>query len=161
MNRLLIPVAAMCLTMAAGCETGPRPPPIGASVQPIENGRYRVTYRGKSRMSPPEVQDRALLEAAKLALSGGFSWFKIASRSGGPAPATSPQFSLGLGVGGGSFGRGGGVGGGVGGAETFGGGDAFMVTLEILEGQGPRPSEANTYDAQDVANTLGARFPNQ
>ena len=110
-------------------------------------------------MSPPEVQDRALLQAARFALSQGFDWFQVASRSQAPAPPTTPQFSLGLGIGGGSFGRGGGVGGGVGGAETFGGGAALLVTLEIVGGHGPQPSGADAYDARGIVTTLGARLP--
>ena len=105
-------------------------------------------------MSPPEVQDRALLHAANFALSQGFDWFSIASRSEAPAPPTSPQFSIG--IGGGSFGRGGGV--GVGGAETFGGGATLVVTLEIVGGHGPRPNMPDAYDARDVSGTLGSRL---
>ena len=152
MKRLAISV--LCLSLISACATGPQPPPVGASVQPLEAGRYRVTFRGTSRMSPPEVQDRALFQAANFALSQGFDWFSIASRSQAPAPPTSPQFSLGLG--GASFGRGGGI--GVGGAETFGGGETLVVTLEIIGGHGPRPSTPDAYDARDVASTLGARL---
>ena len=152
MTRLA--VSALCLALVSACATGPQPPPVGASVQPLEAGRYRVTYRGTSRMSPPEVQDRALLQAATFATYQGFDWFQIASRSQAPAPPTSPQFSIG--IGGGSFGRGGGV--GVGGAETFGGGATLVVTLEIVGGHGPRPAAPDSYDARDVANTLGPRL---
>ncbi len=152
---------ALCLTLllAAGCATGPQAPPVGASVQPLEAGRFRVSFRGRSRTPPPEVSDRALLQAARTAVAQGDDWFQVVSRSEAPAPPTSPQFSLGLGLGGASFGRGSGVGGGVGGSETFGGGETLVVTLEVIGGHGPRPPTPDAYDAQGVASTLGARYP--
>ncbi|MDR3506924.1 MAG: hypothetical protein P4L64_03400 [Caulobacteraceae bacterium] len=154
MTRLVL--SALCLTLLCACDTtgASRPPPVGASVQPIETGRYHVTYRGRSRMSQAEVEDRALLQAANQALAQGFDWFEVTDRSRSMAPATSPQFSIGLG--GGGYGRGGGV--GVGGATTFGGEGTYVATLEILCGHGPRPSRPEAYDAHDVVSNLGPRL---
>lgn len=151
--------AVLCLALLSGCATGPQPPPVGASVQPLEAGRFRVSFRGRSRTPPPEVADRALLQAARTALGEGDDWLEVVGRSEAPAPATSPQFSLGLGFGGASFGRGGGYGGGVGGSETFGGGETLVVTLEVIGGHGPRPPTPDAYDARSAAATLGARYP--
>jgi hypothetical protein len=151
MKRLAVLMLSSALL--CGCATDGSPP-VGASVQPIEAGRFHVTYRGTSRMSPPEVQDRALLQAAQLTLAQGYDWFQVISRSGGPAAPTTPRFSIG--IGGADFGRGGGV--GVGGAESFGGQPTFVATLEILLGHGQPPTQPQAYDARSVSSTLGPRF---
>ena len=154
MNR--IATSALCLLILCGCETaeGAAPPPLGATVQPLEAGRFRVIYRGGPRMSEAEVGDRALFQAAQLTLSKGFDWFQVTDRSRGLAPPTGPRFSIG--IGGASFGRGGGV--GVGGATSFGGEATPVVNLEIVLGHGSPPASTAAYDARDVASTLGQRF---
>ncbi len=152
MRRLA--VSALCLGLCSCESAGAGPPPVGVSVQPIEAGRVRLTYRGTSRMSASEVQDRALLQAAQYTLAQGFDWFQLASRAQGEAPPTSPQFSLG--IGGASFGRGVGFGGG--GATTFGGGGTLVVTLEVVLGHGAAPHAPDAYDARGVSGTLGSRY---
>lgn len=155
MSRLVI--SLLCLALLSACETteGAGVPPVGASVQPIEADRFRVTYRGAGRMSEAEVEDRALYRAAQLSLSNGFDWFRVTQRSHAIAPPTGPQISIG--VGGASFGHGSGI--GVGGATTFGGEGSFVVSLEIVGGRGgARPDSPDVYDARAVSNTLGQRF---
>ncbi len=151
MRRLALSLA--CLTLLTACETASGPP-LGPSVRSVEAGRYTVTYRGTSRMSQPEVQDRALVQAAQVTLNNGGDWFSVAGRSGGVAPPTGPQFSFG--IGGASFGRNSAVGADVG--TTVGGEATFVASLEILIGHGPKPSEPNAYDARDVISTVGARL---
>ncbi len=150
--RRLAP-ALICLTLLAACETTSAPP-VGASVQAVESGRYHVTYRGTSRMSEPEVRDRALVQAAQLTLNNDGDWFSVVSRSGGIAPPTGPQFSFG--IGGASFGRHSAVGGDVG--TTVGGEGTYVATLEIVVGHGPKPPGADAYDARDVISTVGGRL---
>ena len=151
MRRLLLPLA--CLGLLTACETTSAPP-VGGSVQAVETGRYHVTYRGRSGMSQPEVQDRALVQAARATLSQGGDWFEVSSRSGGIAPPTGPQFSFG--IGGASFGRHSAVGGDVG--TTVGGEGTFVANLEIVIGHGAKPADPSAYDARDVLANLGARL---
>jgi hypothetical protein len=123
-------------------------------VQAVETGRYHVVYRGRSGMSQPEVQDRALLQAAQTTLNQGGDWFEVAGRSGGIAPPTGPQFSFGFG--GASFGRNSAVGADVG--TTVGGEGAYVANLEIVIGHGAKPADPSAYDARDVLSNLGSRL---
>lgn len=151
-----VTLVALCLVTLSACETtgNVRPPPVGLSEQELEPGRYRVTYRGTSRMSDAEVRDRALLRAAELALSRGYDWFTVTDRYGDIAPPTRPRITLGLGTS--SFGRSSAV--GVGGSTSFGGEGTFVSTIEVVGGKGARPSSPDVYDARSVADTLRPRL---
>lgn len=151
--RSLVLALAASACLLAGCETTAEPP-VGVSVLPIEANRVQVTYRGRSGMSQPEVEDHALVQAAQLTLDRGGDWFRIAGRSGGMASPTGPQFSFG--VGGLSFGRHSAVGGGVG--TTVGGEGTFVSSLEVEIGRGPKPADPSVYDARDVITTVGGRL---
>ena len=149
--RWLVP-AALGLALLCSCETAGAPP-VGATDTQIEAGRYRITFRGVSGAAGPEVEDRALLHAANLALGQGYDWFRVTSRSGGYAGPTSPQITLGLG--GTTFGRGGGF--GFGGSRTVGGEPSYVADMEVVFGKGPKPS-FDAYDAKSVAASLGPRL---
>jgi hypothetical protein len=140
------------LALLCGCET-PRSPPVGATDTPIETGRYRIVFRGVSGAGGPEVEDRALLHAANLALGQGYDWFQITRRTGGYAGPTSPQFTFG--VGGTTFGRGSAF--SVGGEHTVGGEPSFVADMEVVFGKGAKPG-FDAYDARDVVASLGPRF---
>lgn len=139
------------LALLSACETPG--PPVGPTDALIEAGRYHVTFRGVSGASGTEIEDRALLHVADLALGQGYDWFRVTSRTGGYAGPTSPQFSFG--IGGGSFGRGGGF--GVGGERTVGGEPSYVADMEVVFGKGPKPG-VDAYDARSVVATLGPRF---
>jgi hypothetical protein len=154
MERLA--VSALCAVLLAACETvgGVRPPPVGASILEVEPGRYRVSFRGVSGASDAEIRDRALLQAAELALARGADWFRVVDRYGDIAPPTRPRFTFGLGVGG--YGRHSGV--DVGASRSVGGEGTFVSTLEIQLGRGARPADPDAYDARAVADTLRRRL---
>jgi hypothetical protein len=149
--RWLIP-AALGLALLSGCET-PNLPPIGASATAIEAGRYHVVFRGVSGASTQEVEDRALLHAANLALGQGYDWLRVTGRTGGYASPTSPRITFG--VGGGSFGPGGGVSGGL--SRSVGSEPTYVADLEVVFGKGPKPG-LDAYDARSVVETLGPRL---
>jgi hypothetical protein len=151
MKRLVL--SALCLSLLAACAT-PGGPPVGPSFQDIEPGRSRVVFRGPSRMSEAEVQDRALLQAADLALMRGYDWFRVYGRSVDLAPPTTPRFSFGFGTE--SFGRHSAV--GVGTGTSFGGEASYVVNLEVEFGRAPKPSDPQVYDARDVSETLRRRL---
>jgi hypothetical protein len=77
--------AAICsgvMTLAACATTpayGPAPSnrSAGYSDQRIENDRWRVTYRGDTRMRSAEVQDFALMRAAEITMNSGAQWFEV------------------------------------------------------------------------------------
>ncbi|MGZ3273215.1 MAG: CC0125/CC1285 family lipoprotein [Caulobacteraceae bacterium] len=150
--KWLLP-AALGLALLSGCETTGGGPPVGATDAAIEAGRYRVTFRGVSGASVQEVEDRALLHAANLALGQGYDWLRVINRTGGYAAPTSPQISFG--IGGTSFGRGSAV--SVGGSRTVGGEPTYVADLEVVFGKGPKPS-LDAYDARSVVDSLGPRL---
>jgi hypothetical protein len=149
--RWLLP-AALSLGLLSACETTGGPP-LGATDTAIEAGRYHIVFRGVSGAGGAEIEDRALLHAANLALGQGYDWFEVSHHSGGYAGPTSPQFTLG--IGGGSFGRGGGF--GVGGERTFGGEPSYVADLEVVFGKGRKPS-VQAYDARSVVASLGPQL---
>jgi hypothetical protein len=152
MKRLAL--SLMCLALLGACESTSGAPPVGSTDLQIEPGRLRTTFRGVSGAGPEEIQDRALLHAANLAVMQGYDWIQVVRRSGDWAPATSPRFTFG--VGGGSFGRGGGF--GVGASQSVGGEATYVATLEVLFQHGQRPQGPDNYDARDLQASLGPRL---
>ncbi|HEY2660788.1 MAG TPA: hypothetical protein VGI79_13790 [Caulobacteraceae bacterium] len=161
MKKLLL-LAIVALSLAA-CETtptvyGPAAGPLGVgySESPIEQGRWRVTFRGGPGADARRVGDLTLLRAADLTLREGYDWFRVTDRYTSDSGETSePRVSLG--VGGANFGRGSavGVGGGVG--FNLGGGSSITGTIEILMGKGPAPHDPDVYDARQIRSTVGQR----
>ena len=156
--------AFAALTLALGlvaCETPTVYGPvsgqgIGYSEQPLEQGRWRVTFQGGPGAGQDRVADLALLRAADLTLAQGYDWFRVTNRYSHPGGGGAGPF-VSLGGGGASFGRGGavGVGGGVG--FDLGGGPRASQTLEIVMGTGARPDEPDAYDARQVRASIGPR----
>ena len=154
MKRLVPAALALSLALVGACETSPVGPPLGGSAVALETGRYRVVFRGVSGASGPEVQDRALLYAANLALGQRYDWFRVAGRAFDLAPPTRPRVTIG--VGGASFGRGGGF--GFGAAQSTGGEPSPVAELEVVLGRGPKPAGPDVYDARSVVESLGPRL---
>jgi hypothetical protein len=155
MKRLAL--SLVCMALLGACETtgAVRPPPVGPTVLDIEPGRARVIFRGVSRATEAEVSDRALLQAADLALMRGYDWFRVNQRVVDIAPPTTPRFTFG--IGGASFGRHSAV--GVGGSTGVGGEGTYVVSLEVQFGRAPSPPGPEIYDARAVSQTIRARLP--
>ena len=147
MRPILFTPAALALL--AACASTPAYGPAegsgyGYKETPIEDGRYRVSYRGRDQAA---AEDGALRRAAELAVARGADWFTVVSRqTDGEVRRGGPS----IGIGGGTGGRGGGVGLGVQLPLGGGGGGARTVYLEVLTGSGPRPDGPQTYDARSV-----------
>ncbi|QUD88437.1 CC0125/CC1285 family lipoprotein [Phenylobacterium montanum] len=158
MRRLLLVVCATALL--AACQTTPTvyapasgPQSAGYSESPIENDRWRVTFRGQPGTDATRVYSLALQRAAELTLSKGYDWFRVTERSGGAVGGGGPVVSLG--IGGASFGRHSAVGASGSTGFDLGGGPAYVATIEILMNKGPTPREPDAYDARQIRATAG------
>ncbi len=154
---LLISFAALSLTACATTPTVYQPintnTAIGYSEIPIEQDRWRVTFRGGPGADPARVADLALRRAAELTVARGYDWFRVTQRYSDGRAGGGPVVSLG--AGGASFGGGSafGLGGGVG--FDLGGGPRVSQTLEILMNHGAAPREPDAYDARAVIQSMG------
>lgn len=162
--RLII--AAFAFAVLSACASTPtytpaaEPGGAGYSETQIESNRFFVTYRARGAAEASVLSDYALLRAAELTLERGGAWFWVDRRTMDEVNARSGP-SIGVGVGGGSWGGRGGGSVGVGVNFPLGGGGqrASAVTLEIRLGEGPKPDNADAYDARSTAQALRARLP--
>lgn len=164
-RAFVLSLAALAL---AACATSPPPyapaataRASGYSETQIESNRYFVTYRAPSGADAALVQDYALLRAADLTLQNGREWFWVDRRTVDEVDARNSGPSVGVGIGGGSYGRHSGGGVGVGINIPLGGQSgqrASSATLEVRFGEGPKPDDANAYDARATSANLRARI---
>lgn len=161
-------IAAIALTALAACASTPRYEPAleagasGYSETQIESNRYFVTYRAKGGGEASLLHDYALLRAAELTTERGGEWFWVDRRTLDAPQSGRSGPSIGVGVGGGAWGGRGGGGVSVGLNSPLGGGGgqrAGSVTLEVRIGEGPKPDDANAYNARETAAGLRARLP--
>jgi hypothetical protein len=163
MRTILAGLALGSGMILTGCATnvpyGPaeRDGAKGYAEQPIENNRFRVSYRDSDAET---ARTRALRRASEITLENGADWFQIvrafdedddrARRGGGP--------SVSIGGSTGSRGRTS-VGVGLGITLPLGGGSSGPVThiLEIVTGTGEKPADPRAYDAEDVFLNLTGR----
>ena len=160
MTRLLIILAAS--GALAACQTATVYQPaaagrmtVGYTEYRIEPGRYRVTFQGGGGAPAAEVSDYALLRAAEITLRDGYDWFRVTDRYGSATGYNGSRVSVG--TGGASFGRRSSFGVGIGTSFDLSGGPALIETLEILMGKGPKPADADSYDASAVIASVGPR----
>ena len=164
--------AAVALALAACASTPPAPPyaaatsdtSAGYSETQIESTRYFVTYRAPSGAEAARLDDYALLRAAELTLQNGRDWFWVDRHTlDRPEDGRSSGPSIGVGIGGGSYGRHSGASVGVGmnfprGQRSQSGVRARGATYEIRFGEGPKPDDANAYDARSTQQSIRARI---
>jgi hypothetical protein len=161
MRRNWLPALIAVLALAA-CETtglyhpASGPQATGYSEQKLETNRWRITFTGGPSTPAGVVQDYALLRAAELTLNMGYQWFTVAGRATVPQDSGyGPRFS-------GMFGPPCGIyrcRSGIYGGFWYDDFDEnrLSASLDIVMGKGPKPNDASTYDASDVANTIRAR----
>jgi hypothetical protein len=168
----ILSFAAAAFALAACASTPPAPPyaaatsdtSAGYSETQIESTRYFVTYRAPNGAEAARLEDYALLRAAELTLQNGRDWFWVDRRSlDRQEDGRSNGPSLGVGIGGGSYGRRSGASVGVGmsfplGQRSERGVQARGATYEIRFGEGPKPDEANAYDARSTQQSIRARI---
>ena len=158
MRKLLLFACAAALL--AACQTTPTvyapaagPETAGYSESPIENDRWRVTFRGQPGTDATRVYDLALQRAAELTLAKGYDWFRVTERQGAARGGGGPVVSLG--IGGASFGHHSAVGASGETGFDLGGGPANVTTIEILMNKGPAPREPDAYDARQIRAMAG------
>lgn len=167
LRTLTFIAAAFALTACAS--SGPPPyaaatsqAGAGYSETQIESNRYFVTYRAPGSADASVLEDYALLRAADLTLQNGREWFWVDRRTLDQQRGRSSGPSIGVGVGGGSYGGRGGASVGVGFNIPLGGGQAVQraraATLEVRFGEGPKPDEANAYDARSLSTNIRSRI---
>ncbi|MGE0828183.1 MAG: hypothetical protein AB7O04_02385 [Hyphomonadaceae bacterium] len=164
-SALSVLAAAVLAAALAACAT---PPPVyaparaegapGYSEMRVEQDRYRVFYRAARNADARTIENFALLRAGQVTLENGYDWFIVDHRRTDLARGRSgPTASIG--VGGGSYGHSSGVGVGVGFGIPLGGqreAAATGATLDIRLGRGPKPQNANAYDAREVVRSLSS-----
>lgn len=126
----------------------------GYTVQPIENNRFRITYKDNSEEL---ARTRALRRAAEVTLERGDDWFQIVTGYTDTGElAGGGGSSVSIGGSSGSSGRSS-VGVGVGIALPLGGGSSGPVehVIEIVTAPGPKPDNPDAYAAEDVLMNLG------
>lgn len=162
MREFSIGVTLSLALLATGCATattyGPaeREGAEGYAVQPIENNRFRVSYRDNDADT---ARTRALRRAAEVTLQNDADWFQIVNAYD-DAFKESSRGGTSVSIGGSSGSRGrSSVGVGLGISLPLGGGNSGPVThvLEILTSSGEKPADARIYDAEDVVMNLTGR----
>lgn len=158
MERPITRIAAalvLAFALAACATAGPyaaaaKPGGPGYSEQRIENDRYRITYRGAA--NPNMASDYVVYRAAEIAVNNGYDWFIVDQRFTDRAESAGPRVSVGTGIG--SYGRHTSVGVGTSIGIPIGGGAKADSSLEARYGRGPKPADANAYDARQILQTL-------
>lgn len=152
----LFAALALAAALAACATAGPyaaaaKPGGPGYSEQRIENDRYRITYRGAPTVE--RASDYVVYRAAEVAVNSGNDWFIVDQRYVGRAgSAGGPRVSVGTGIG--SYGRHTSVGIGTSIGIPVGGQGLADASLEARFGRGPKPADANAFDARQILQTL-------
>lgn len=160
MHKTVLRAAGLAAILALGaCATNvPYGPAASASakgymVQPIENNRFRITYRDNSMEL---ARSRALRRAAEVTIEQGDDWFQIVtaySDTGELAGGGGTSVSVGGTSGNGGYSN---FGVGVGIALPLGGSSSPVEhVIEIITAPGAKPNDPNAYLAEDVLANLG------
>ena len=125
----------------------------GYSVLPIENNRFRITYKDNTMEL---ARNRALRRAAEITLEQGHDWFQIVtaySDTGELAGGSGTSVSVGGATG--NAGRSS-VGGGGGLSLPLGGSSGPVEhVMEIVTAPGAKPDNPDAYNASEVLANLG------
>lgn len=126
----------------------------GYSVVPIENNRFRVSYKDASM---EVARSRALRRAAEVTVENGADWFQVVTAYSDTGELAGGGSSVSIGGGSYSGGRSS-VGVGLGVSLPLGGTNTTVEhVMEIIIGSGPKPDNADAYNADEVlANLSGA-----
>ncbi|MEO0607174.1 MAG: hypothetical protein AAFY82_03015 [Pseudomonadota bacterium] len=153
-------IAVSALALVGACATSAPYGPAesskdkGYSVVPIEDNRFRVSYKDTSQEA---ARSRALRRAAEVTLENGADWFQVVTAYSDSGELAGGGSSVS--IGGGSYSGGSSsVGVGLGVSLPLGGSNSTVEhVIEIIIGSGPKPDNADAYKADEVlANLSGA-----
>lgn len=153
-------IAISALALLGACATSAPYGPAdsssakGYSVVPIENNRFRITYRDTSM---EQARSRALRRAAEVTLEQGADWFQVVTAYSDSGELAGGGSSVSIGGGSYSGGRSSSVGVGLGVSLPLGGASSTVEhVMEIITYSGQKPDNPDAYDASDVlANMTG------
>lgn len=154
---------AACSTAVYKQASGPTS--LGYSEAPLEDGRYRVTFRGRNFNS---AYDFALLRAAEITLAKNHTWFRVTNSFSDEDQDHDHNSHVSVGTGYGHHGRHGRWGNHWGNDWSVGFGFPIGATyrnalhsIDIQMGDGPKPEggedDDRVYDAASVKATIGSR----
>ena len=152
-------IAVSALALLGACATSVPYGPAesdnakGYSVVPIENNRFRVSYKDNTMEL---ARSRALRRSAEVTLANNADWFQVVTAYSDTGELAGGGSSVSIGGGSVSGGRTS-VGVGLGVSLPLGGSSGPVVhVMEIITGSGPKPDNPDAYDASDVlANQVG------
>jgi len=151
-------ILVFTLVLAACASTTPYGPAgngqYGYTEQPIEQDRYRVSYKARA---VDEAESGALRRAAELTLQQGYTTFTVVSRSTDREIVRSSGTSVGIGGGTGSRNTGVGIGVSLPLGGGGSGGDA-TTRLEIVMSNQTERASPNVYDANATLTNLRGAF---
>ncbi|MEL6860948.1 MAG: hypothetical protein AAGL11_03855 [Pseudomonadota bacterium] len=152
-------IAVSALALLGACATSVPYGPAessnakGYSVVPIENNRFRVSYKDNTMEL---ARSRALRRSAEVTLENNGEWFQVVTAYSDTGELAGGGSSVSIGGGSSSGGRTS-VGVGLGVSLPIGGSSGPVEhVMEIITGSGPKPDNPDAYDASDVlANQVG------
>jgi hypothetical protein len=93
MRGVVLAALAVCGALA-GCATQPPAPSLGGTPfqaasgdrfgwreQPVEAGRWQLSFQGNARATRTDVDNALLLRAAQIAQGNGAAWFRLSQRA--------------------------------------------------------------------------------
>ncbi len=151
-------IAVSALALLGACATSVPYGPAendnakGYSVVPIENNRFRVSYKDNTMEL---ARSRALRRSAEVTLANNADWFQVVTAYSDTGELAGGGSSISIGGGSSSGGRSS-VGVGLGVSLPLGGSSGPVEhVMEIITGSGPKPDNPDAYNASDVLVNLG------
>lgn len=158
-----LPVLALLVLALTACSTtvykqASGPMGMGYSDAPLEDGRYRITFRGRDFNT---AYDFALLRAAEITLAKDYTWFRVTNAFSNEDEDHRHSSHISVSTGHSSHRRH---------RDYWGVGLGFPLTdnyrtalhsIDIQLGKGDKPEEDRVYDAASVIATIGPRVGNR
>lgn len=155
-NLILILISVLALSACSSTvyKEARGPMSMGYSDAPLEDGRYRITFRGRDFNI---AYDFALLRAAEITLAKEHDWFRVTNAFSDEDQDHSHNAHVTVGSRYGGHRRHGDYWGMGFGFPLNEGYRSALHSIDIQLGKGDRPGDENVYDAASVKATIGPR----